>query len=222
MVLEGVHLVPGLLPAELENALVSACVLQISDETAHAQHFFTRESGEDRPMAKYLDRFEEIRRLQRYIVGRAEREGVAGDREREREPRDARRSPSSCSPRQSARGSACDPDRDRAGSRADARAAGAVPVPVLSARDRACGAARRALARPRRPGGGGGGRRRRHAHDARHAADPGARRLRLGRRGGRPRAGRGARRGRRARSISRSTRSRAAASSRAAATARCR
>jgi 2-phosphoglycerate kinase len=77
MVLEGVHLVPGLLPAELENVLVSACVLQISDETSHAQHFFTRESGEERPMAKYLDRFEEIRRLQRYIVGRAEREGVA-------------------------------------------------------------------------------------------------------------------------------------------------
>ena len=52
-------------------------MLQISDETAHAQHFFTREAGEQRPMAKYLDRFDEIRRLQRYIVGRAEREGVA-------------------------------------------------------------------------------------------------------------------------------------------------
>jgi 2-phosphoglycerate kinase len=44
---------------------------------SHAQHFFTRESGEDRPMTKYLDHFEEIRRLQHYIVGRAEREGVA-------------------------------------------------------------------------------------------------------------------------------------------------
>jgi 2-phosphoglycerate kinase len=77
MVLEGVHLVPGLLPTALETALVSGCVLQISDETAHAQHFFTRESGTNRPMGKYLDRFDEIRRLQRYIVGRAEREGVA-------------------------------------------------------------------------------------------------------------------------------------------------
>ena len=78
MVLEGVHLVPGLLPTAFETALVSGCVLQISDETAHAQHFFTRESGgADRPMGKYLDRFDEIRRLQRYIVGRAEREGVA-------------------------------------------------------------------------------------------------------------------------------------------------
>ena len=77
MVLEGVHLVPGLLPTALETALVGGCVLQISDETAHAQHFFARESGTDRPMAKYLDRFDEIRRLQHYIVGRAEREGVA-------------------------------------------------------------------------------------------------------------------------------------------------
>jgi 2-phosphoglycerate kinase len=77
MVLEGVHLVPGLLPSRLDQALVSACVLQISDETAHAQHFFTREAGERRPMTKYLDRFEEIRTLQRYIVERAERDGVA-------------------------------------------------------------------------------------------------------------------------------------------------
>jgi 2-phosphoglycerate kinase len=77
MVLEGVHLVPGLLPAVLDRALVTACVLQISDETAHAQHFFTREAGADRPMAKYLDRFEEIRRLQRFIVDRADRAGVA-------------------------------------------------------------------------------------------------------------------------------------------------
>jgi 2-phosphoglycerate kinase len=76
MVLEGVHLVPGLLPA-LDGVLVSACVLRISDETAHAQHFFSREAGEERPMAKYLDRFDEIRRMQRYIVDRAEREGIA-------------------------------------------------------------------------------------------------------------------------------------------------
>ncbi|HXY17572.1 MAG TPA: hypothetical protein VEH55_05000 [Gaiellaceae bacterium] len=77
MVLEGVHLVPGLLPRLDGNALVTACVLRIEDETAHAQHFFTRETGTDRPMAKYLDRFAEIRRLQGLIVERAEREGVA-------------------------------------------------------------------------------------------------------------------------------------------------
>jgi 2-phosphoglycerate kinase len=76
IVLEGVHLVPGLLPAIERGAVVSACVLKICDETAHAQHFFSRDAGTERPMAKYLDRFEEIRRLQDFIVGRAEREGV--------------------------------------------------------------------------------------------------------------------------------------------------
>lgn len=77
MVLEGVHLVPGLLPAIEDSALVSACVLKIDDEAAHAQHFFSREAGTERPMAKYLDRFDEIRRLQEYLVERAQRENVA-------------------------------------------------------------------------------------------------------------------------------------------------
>jgi 2-phosphoglycerate kinase len=76
MVLEGVHLVPGLLPSSFEGALVVPCVLKIADETAHAQHFFSRDAGSARPMGKYLDRFEEIRRLQQFIVARAEREGV--------------------------------------------------------------------------------------------------------------------------------------------------
>jgi len=76
MVLEGVHLVPGLLPA-LEGAVASACVLRITEETAHAQHFFTRDAGTERPMAKYLDHFGEIRRLQEFLVGRAEREHIA-------------------------------------------------------------------------------------------------------------------------------------------------
>jgi 2-phosphoglycerate kinase len=77
MVLEGVHLIPGLQPLPLDRALVTDCVLRISDETAHAQHFFTREAGEQRPMSKYLDRFQEIRRIQDWIVARAERTGVA-------------------------------------------------------------------------------------------------------------------------------------------------
>jgi 2-phosphoglycerate kinase len=69
IVLEGVHLVPGLVPAELEGAIVTSSILHITDETAHAQHFFTRE----RPVAKYLDRFAEIRRVQDYLVGEAQR-----------------------------------------------------------------------------------------------------------------------------------------------------
>jgi 2-phosphoglycerate kinase len=76
MVLEGVHLVPGLVPLELEGAIVSSCILRISDETAHAQHFFTRDAGTQRPMTKYLDRFDAIRRLQDYLVRRAEASGT--------------------------------------------------------------------------------------------------------------------------------------------------
>ena len=76
MVLEGVHLVPGMVPLELEGAIVSSCILRIGDETAHAQHFFAREAGTQRPVSKYLDRFDQIRRVQDYLVRRAEASGT--------------------------------------------------------------------------------------------------------------------------------------------------
>ncbi|HEY8030460.1 MAG TPA: hypothetical protein VIE38_13235 [Gaiellaceae bacterium] len=76
IIFEGVHLVPGLLPTEVEGAVVCPFVLSIEDETEHAQHFFTRTEGSERPLGNYLDHFAEIRRLQTFIVGRAEREGV--------------------------------------------------------------------------------------------------------------------------------------------------
>ncbi|MBV8066001.1 MAG: zeta toxin family protein [Actinobacteria bacterium] len=75
IIFEGVHLVPGLLP-NIDGALVCPCVLTIEDETEHAEHFFARNEGSDRPLTTYLDHFAEIRRLQEFIVGRAEREGV--------------------------------------------------------------------------------------------------------------------------------------------------
>jgi 2-phosphoglycerate kinase len=79
MVLEGVHLVPGLIPDEpIEGALVAQCVLAIEDEETHASHFTIRDatSGGVRPVDKYMDRFDEIRRIQRHIVARARRSGV--------------------------------------------------------------------------------------------------------------------------------------------------
>ena len=78
MVLEGVHLVPGLLPAPAGEALLVQCVLAIEDEEEHAQHFFTRDLASDgvRPLAKYLDRLDDIRRIQAEIVARARRVGV--------------------------------------------------------------------------------------------------------------------------------------------------
>ena len=78
MVLEGVHLVPGLLPAELAGALLVHVVVEIADEDVHRMHFHVRDTatGGIRAMDKYLERLGEIRRVQTYVVGRARREGV--------------------------------------------------------------------------------------------------------------------------------------------------
>src|SRR6266566_3754790 len=65
MVLEGVHLVPGIVP-RIDGALVAQCVLTIEDPVLHAGHFMIREASSDglRPHAKYVDRLGDIRRLQ--------------------------------------------------------------------------------------------------------------------------------------------------------------
>jgi 2-phosphoglycerate kinase len=78
MVLEGVHLVPGMIPAQIEGALVVHCVLAIEDETHHASHFLIRDAASSgvRPMDKYVDALPEIRKIQRYIVERARRNDV--------------------------------------------------------------------------------------------------------------------------------------------------
>jgi 2-phosphoglycerate kinase len=78
MVLEGVHLVPGLLPTELEGALLVHVVVEIADEDVHRMHFHVRDSatGGIRAMDKYLAHLDDIRRVQTYIVGRARRESV--------------------------------------------------------------------------------------------------------------------------------------------------
>jgi 2-phosphoglycerate kinase len=78
MVLEGVHLVPGMLRLDDCPALVVQCVLAIEDEAEHADHFWVRDGTTDglRPVQKYLDRFSDIRRLQDFIVSRAEQHGV--------------------------------------------------------------------------------------------------------------------------------------------------
>ena len=77
MVLEGVHLVPGMLP-RIDGALVVQCVLTIDDEEEHSTHFLVRDAGLDglRPHAKYIERLDDIRRIQDHIVRRAKRHNV--------------------------------------------------------------------------------------------------------------------------------------------------
>jgi 2-phosphoglycerate kinase len=78
MVLEGVHLVPGMLPTELEGALLVHVVIEIGDEDVHRMHFHIRDmaTGGIRAMDKYLDHLDDIRRVQTYIASRARRGNV--------------------------------------------------------------------------------------------------------------------------------------------------
>jgi 2-phosphoglycerate kinase len=78
MVMEGVHLVPGLLPSELAGALIVQVVVEIADSDVHRMHFHVRDAstGGIRSMDKYLEKLDDIRRIQTYVVARARREGV--------------------------------------------------------------------------------------------------------------------------------------------------
>jgi 2-phosphoglycerate kinase len=77
IVLEGVHLVPGLLPP-IEGALTVHCVLHIEERDAHAAHFWIRDATSEglRPVQRYLDALDDIRLIQGTIVERAGRHGV--------------------------------------------------------------------------------------------------------------------------------------------------
>jgi len=73
MAIEGVHLVPGLVPAAIDGALLVHAVLRVDDLDEHASHFVLRDSstGGERPLEKYLEGLDEIRALQEIIVERA-------------------------------------------------------------------------------------------------------------------------------------------------------
>jgi 2-phosphoglycerate kinase len=78
MVLEGVHLVPGMVAADFPAAFVVQCVVAIEDENLHRSHFWVREYATEglRPLEKYLDSLPQIRQIQDYLVERARRYDV--------------------------------------------------------------------------------------------------------------------------------------------------
>jgi 2-phosphoglycerate kinase len=77
-VLEGVHLVPGMLARARTAALVVHCVVAIGDEDLHRSHFWVRDSTTEgvRPLEKYLEGMPEIRLIQEAILERAHRHDV--------------------------------------------------------------------------------------------------------------------------------------------------
>ena len=79
MVLEGVHLVPGMVPSAVDDALFVQCVLAVEDEDKHRARFHVRDLGSEgkRAQDRYLESFEEIRAIQEFIVQRAREHDVA-------------------------------------------------------------------------------------------------------------------------------------------------
>jgi 2-phosphoglycerate kinase len=77
-VLEGVHLVPGMVGASYPDTFVVQCVVAIEDETLHRSHFWVRDYATEglRPLEKYLDSLPQIRQIQDYLVERARRYDV--------------------------------------------------------------------------------------------------------------------------------------------------
>ncbi|CAN5139681.1 hypothetical protein BH09ACT13_BH09ACT13_04110 [soil metagenome] len=78
MVLEGVHLVPGMVTANVPGALVVQCIVAIEDENLHRSHFWVRDFANEglRPLEKYLDALPQIREIQDFLVERARRYDV--------------------------------------------------------------------------------------------------------------------------------------------------
>ena len=77
-VLEGVHLVPGMLATDYPGAFVVQCVVAIDDENLHRSHFWVRDYATEglRPLEKYLDSLPQIRVIQEYLVERPRRYDV--------------------------------------------------------------------------------------------------------------------------------------------------
>jgi 2-phosphoglycerate kinase len=78
IVLEGVHLVPGMVDVSYPGAFVVQCVVAIEDENLHRSHFWVRDHATEglRPLEKYLDSLPQIRQIQDYLVERARRHDV--------------------------------------------------------------------------------------------------------------------------------------------------
>jgi len=79
IVIEGAHIVPGFFEtdAHAERILAVPFVVGVDDEDRHRSHFAAREDAmASRPATRYVEGFEGIRRLQRYVKSQALAHGV--------------------------------------------------------------------------------------------------------------------------------------------------
>ncbi len=78
LVLEGAHIAPGFVDLdELERAVVVSFLVTVEDEDLHRSHFVRRaHDARGRPMDRYLQYFDHIRTIQRYVTSLARDHGM--------------------------------------------------------------------------------------------------------------------------------------------------
>jgi 2-phosphoglycerate kinase len=79
LIIEGAHVVPGFLDLETwrDRILAVPVIVTVEDEDVHRGHFAVRGAEHaGRPAQRYLQRFEDIRRVQRYIKSQALTHGI--------------------------------------------------------------------------------------------------------------------------------------------------
>jgi 2-phosphoglycerate kinase len=79
MIIEGAHVVPGFLDLDSRAGRVMAVpvIVTVEDEAVHRKHFLARSADHaGRPATKYMEGFDKIRRVQRYIKSQALSHGV--------------------------------------------------------------------------------------------------------------------------------------------------
>ena len=76
--LEGVHLLPGLVDLhDVPDSVVVHVILTVDESDEHSRRFALRAEGSGRPARRYDEGLEAIRDLQEHIVAAAHRSGVA-------------------------------------------------------------------------------------------------------------------------------------------------
>ena len=79
IIIEGVHIVPGFIRKDLmEKDNVLMFVLSLEDEEMHKSRLYSRcsDGWAHRSLQKYLDNFDAIRKIQKYIKDQGNKEGV--------------------------------------------------------------------------------------------------------------------------------------------------
>jgi 2-phosphoglycerate kinase len=79
LIVEGAHVVPGFLePSRYEGrAVVVPMLISIDDDELHRSHFLLRGASiGDRPAERYLEHFDNIRAIHRYLTSMAEQHAV--------------------------------------------------------------------------------------------------------------------------------------------------